>query len=495
MTIKSHIALPAVVLVLMGLFIFGIGIAVNCTFIDEVIFADPVINCLAGHGYTTAAWNVTSQSETHVPTAPAYSLSLLFWLKCFGVSQFAARSLPAALALGSVLVLWRACVRAGLVKSGGAGAVVICVALLDYGYAFSYTCGRPEALSALLVAAMFYFSTLQNKRLALGAICLVSLLLPLVQWGCVIYVFFLLIALFIISREQVRPFIVAILICIAAGLLLQKMAYTHFGIWDTWMKTIRSEGSENIAKRIEYRMTWDALLHHNSNVLPKDFSALMILAGMAWLFVWHKLHQEKEEVRLAKSAWIIALMVTVGMYFVGKFPTYYSWMLSFPLAAILGAYFDRAVATNRVEAKWAMAIVILACGVGLPLQAGLAAHDWNDRNPAGITAVLEPKIGTNDVVYCDYPFYYQARQRAKTVFAGHYVNLLTQAERDSITLVIIGNRLSEWDRSKYALNDGAKVGEWRPARSGILGNDWKYGFLSAPNYDCTVYRLKEPGKP
>src|ERR1043165_4202509 len=116
--LKSYNTLPAAILTFLGLFIFIIGLSVNCTYSDEVYFADPVINYLQGDGYTTTEWNVTNGSETHVSTAPAYSLSLLLWLKVFGTSQAAARSLPVVLAMASAFVFWRACRRAGLIKSG-----------------------------------------------------------------------------------------------------------------------------------------------------------------------------------------------------------------------------------------------------------------------------------------------------------------------------------------------------------------------------------------
>jgi hypothetical protein len=31
--------------------------------------------------------------------------------------------------------------------------------------------------------------------------------------------------------------------------------------------------------------------------------------------------------------------------------------------------------------------------------------------------------------------------------------------------------------------------DWDPPRNGLLGNDWRYGILSAPNYSCIALRL------
>jgi hypothetical protein len=31
--------------------------------------------------------------------------------------------------------------------------------------------------------------------------------------------------------------------------------------------------------------------------------------------------------------------------------------------------------------------------------------------------------------------------------------------------------------------------DWDPPRRGLLGSDWRYGILSAPNYSCIAPRL------
>jgi len=142
-----------------------------------------------------------------------------------------------------------------------------------------------------------------------------------------------------------------------------------------------------------------------------------------------------------------------------------------------------------------MAIAALACAVGLPLQAALASRDWNQRNPASVRAWLGPKINTNDVVYCDYPFYFMARERARLVFAGRYASLLNQEDFSHITVVIVGKNGSDWALARHQLSSASAIGSWQAPLPDVLGNTWKYGILSAPNYDCTVYRLKSPPTP
>jgi hypothetical protein len=260
------------------------------------------------------------------------------------------------------------------------------------------------------------------------------------------------------------------------------------------MDTIKSERTDKIASWIGKPTTWDFLISRHSNTMPKDFTVLVIMAGMVFIFLRSKLLKKKEGVLYSKAALIIATVITLGMFFVAKFPTYYGWMLSFPLAVILGSYFDQANSADFIERKAVFCFSVLGCAVGLPMQVGLASHDWNDRSPAGITRWIEPRITKDDVVYCDYPFYYIAKQRAKLVFTGQYFKKMTQAERDSITLFMIGKNHSDWNQSEYNLTNNIMTGTWTPSKTGILGNDWQYGILSAVNYSCVLYSSRGPRK-
>jgi hypothetical protein len=224
---------------------------------------------------------------------------------------------------------------------------------------------------------------------------------------------------------------------------------------------------------------------------------LVALVGLALVYLWSRLRRWPAGVHLAKSAWIIALVVTPGMYLLGKFPTYYGWMLAVPVAVVLATLVDQAPPpAGRWGSRFVVLIAVLAGGVGLPMQIFIASHDWQERNPAAINAWLGPKIKPGDVVFCDYPFYYTAKERARQVYVGRYMRLLTPEDLNRITLVVVSGKPnpSDW-KIPGMLKRESLVGSWVPARGGLFGNRWASGFLSAPNYRCEVYRLKEPGTP
>ena len=479
---------PLISLTIIALFMAFIGLRVHYTWIDEVYFAEPAINFLRGDGYTSSVWNVSQASETHVSTAPAYSSLLIGWLKIFGVSQTAVRVLPLVLAVLTTIVFWRACLRAGIIHSAAAGIILVSVALLSYGFSFSYTTGRPEALSALALAGMFYFAATPPSGAALIALALTSFALPFIQWSAVIFAAIIAAVLLTLFGAGVLRRVLGVAAGIAAGMICQYAIYRHLGLWDQWLATLSSERSLNLLQHLLSRVSVDALRAH-SNTLPKDFTAFVLLAGVVLLGLATFLLRIDRRQQLLTAATAIFAAVLVGMFVVGKFPTYYGWMLTFPLAAILAAMFDRLPPERGILRTGAVAFAVLSCLVGFPAQAAVALNDWPYRTPDHVNEWLQARIQPDDIVYCDYPFYYLAKEKAQKVFAGRYSRMMTPEELDSLDLILLSKTFCDWSHPETLRARATNRAEWDTPRAGLLGNDWRYGILSAPNYSCTALRL------
>ena len=518
-----------------------IGLRVHYTWIDEVAYAEAAINYVKDGSYTSAAFFTARADETHVSPTPAHSFLLIGWLKLFGVSQTAVRSLPLFLALLATVIFWRACLRAGLIHSAAAGTMLISVVLLSYGFSFSYTTARPDAVAVLVLSSMFYLAVRPPSSVSLGAFVLLAVALPFVQSAAVIYAFILSAVLLLFVRgPALRPVLLA---CagMVAGILLQVAVYKMAGVWDAWVALLRSERSVSLAQYLLERLSLSALLNH-SNTLPKDFSAFVLLGGVVLLGLatWlrgfsvsqsfgasvfqspatsnppqattplasptsdlsptRRLPEPEGHSPLATShssqrAWLarfavtLFLLVLLGMFIVGKFPTYYGWMLTFPLAAILAAMFDRLPAGHRAIRAGAVAVAVLACLVGFPVQAAVALNDWPYRTPAHVDAWLQAQIRPDDTVFCDYPFYYLAKEKARKVFVGRYSRVMTPEELDSLDLVLLSKTFCDWSHPETLRTRAIGRADWDPSRAGRLGNDWRYGILSAPNYSCAALRL------
>jgi hypothetical protein len=521
-----------------------IGLRVHYVWVDEVAYAEAAINYVKDGSYTSAAFFTSRADETHVSPTPAHSFLLIGWLKVFGVSQTAVRTLPLILAVLATIVFWRACLRVGLIHSAAAGTMLVSVVMLSYGFSFSYTTARPDAVAVLVLSTMFYLAVLPPSVPVLSAFTALAVSLPFVQSAAVIYTFILgAVMLLFVRRPTLLPLLLA---CagLVAGLLLQVAVYKMAGVWDAWVALLRSERSVSLAQYLLERLSLSGLLNHN-NTLPKDFSAFVLLAGITALALATRLssgssptsglrfplsasqffsklvtshprlatslaalapcplsplspsslatsHSSQRAPRLARLALTIFVAVLLGMYTLGKFPTYYGWMLTFPLAAILAALFDRLPSERRTLRTGAVAIAVLSCLVGFPLQAAAALNDWSYRTPERVNEWLEAHFQPGDIVYCDYPFYYLAKEKAQKVFVGSYIRLMTPEELDSLDLLVLSKTSSHWSHPEVLQTRATSRADWNPPRGGLLGNDWRYGILSALNYSCTVLRLAPP---
>jgi hypothetical protein len=484
----SSTLFPLLTIAAITAFMAFIGLRVHYVWIDEVAYAEAAIHYVKDGSYTSAAYYTSHADETHVSPSPAHSFLLIAWLKLFGVSQTSVRTLPLFLAVLAAIIFWRACLRANLFHSQTAGVILVSVTLLSYGFSFSYASGRPESVSVLALSSMFYLATLPPSRLTTGAFFLLAVLAPFMQWALVIYTFILGAVLLLFVRDRTLHPVLLTGGGMVLGFVLQVAIYKMAGLWEAWISLVSSERSVSLLQYLVERFSLRALLNH-SNTLPKEFSAFVLIAGIAALGLAGWLLRIDRRQILARAAVVLFLLVLLGMYVLGKFPTYYGWMLTFPLAAILAAMFDRLPTESRALRYGAVAIAILSCLVGFPVQAAVALNDWSYRTPDRVNEWLQARIQPDDIVYCDYPFYYLAKEKAQKVFVGRYSRLMTPEELDSLDLVLLCKTFCDWTHPEVLPSRATSREDWDPTRAGLLGNDWRYGILSAPNYSCAALRL------
>jgi hypothetical protein len=82
-----------------------------------------------------------------------------------------------------------------------------------------------------------------------------------------------------------------------------------------------------------------------------------------------------------------------------------------------------------------------------------------------------------------------AKEKARKVFAGRYSRMMTPEELDSLDLVLLSKTFCDWNHPEVLQSRATSREDWEPTRVGLLGNDWRYGILSAPNNSCVALRL------
>lgn len=475
----------------MCIFYFFIGLYVHYTFIDQVYFADPAINYVLTGEYRSTAWGVVNENLPHVSNAPLYSFLLIIWFKIFDFGSITMRVLPSLLSVLSALFLWLACQRLSIVKTPLVGAMLILVFLMDFGFAHSYTCGRPDALSALIAAGLFYLYSLPRSFFKNVFVFVLSAVIPFTQYGLAIYVLALVVPLVLIYQKNILPFAALVLCSMIAGFLFQFIFYQDLGIWQLWIQMIRSEGSENILQRIFSKLTTNPLEIHN-NTIPKDFSAAVLFAGISLIVLMNLALKSTQINAVLLIGLTIAVWVGIVMYLVGKFPTYYGWMLAMPLSVTLAAYTERELLIARKQIWMPVCVALSAVILGLPMQSALASFDWSDRGPHQFDAWLKDQISEKDVVYCEYPFYFSVKKIAKKTYVGRYWEVMNDEEKSKLSVVILGSTYSEFKEKETVSQEAIATADWIPSKGALMGNNYHIGILSAPNYQCHLYRLKQP---
>ena len=75
------------------------GLSNLTPWIDEVMFVDTPMRYVRGAGWTTHSWYSIANQEPFMLYPPLYSMILVPWMKAFGTSVFACRSLNVVITL------------------------------------------------------------------------------------------------------------------------------------------------------------------------------------------------------------------------------------------------------------------------------------------------------------------------------------------------------------------------------------------------------------
>jgi hypothetical protein len=457
--------------------------------LDEIYFADPAINLIRGEGFISRVWDNSPETRMVASTSPVYSLVLAGWLKMFGADLLAVRSLGVFLTAAGMLVFWSACTRWKILASRGWIIGASCTMLCAYSFAFSYRSGRPEPLVFLTWTFLFHVASWKSSMRRNAVAFFVSLLTPFIGQIVCIALGILAGVLFLIGPRRWVTFSAAIIGGLAAGTLCFVGLYQNLGIWTDFQVAVNKQGG-NPLHRLVHRLTSNPLAEHR-NTIPKDFSLVPLLIGLGWMSWRAWRDRALRWGSLLCFTLLYASLVPFTLYLVGKFPTYYAWMLTLPLAVAFCTLCAREETRLHRRLWGARALLVIGCLVGLPAQLAAASADWGDRDYARVEEWAQHVLRADDVALVDYPFYYAARKHAAKVYVYGYAELLRPEDIAALTVVILSPHLSYgMKREDFSQKLGP---EWTPApgrrvRRSLFGNDWQLGYLSLPNYDADVLR-------
>lgn len=445
---------------------------------DEVMFAEPAVRFLQGHGFTVTSWPAPAGTPG-ILNGPLHSLLLVPWLAVWGVGPVAARSLGLVLTAVTVVLLWHLAATLGVVRSGAWRLLGAGVLLCASGMAWGYRTGRYDPLGMLLAAGLAWAVGRDVRGQCVGLPSgggpdhgpLPSDLRPppAVRHGIVAFpvaaaipfaglhlipcIAFLAAALVVLrGRSAVRPLVpVALGTALGGGLLVAL----HAGL-GTWPATAAFIASQ--------RASWSERLAGLPSGLCADPSTLPLLGLLLCLVpACRRIPALRAPVFLGLAG---GVAVPVWMSLAGRYPPYYAWMTFVPLlAAVLRAVDVVAGAGSTVVAatsgqtdegpeapdcglpttdyrprttdlplpdagarfipaarhlSW-LAVTALAASavVGLPLRLTACVLEWPQRDYAPVQRFVDSWLRPEDVALTGWEAYYAVTRRCReTLVAG-----------------------------------------------------------------------------
>lgn len=448
--------------------------------VDEIQFSDAAINLYLGKGFTSTVWIAQTSDAFWAGNTPLYTGLLYLWLKVFGVSAVAVRSLNFVLMSGVVWLVWQFARTSRLVPKPGYRLLLAALLFTGHALTFSYRMGRYDALGMLLFAAAalaWIGPEGWRQRLLIGLPAALApfaglQLLPASVLYCGL--------LFLFQGRPAIPKIIAVGLGLAAGVAGLYAFYASHGVWDGFRASTSAVGviGQGLLGKIA----------HLPKVYTADKSTVMLfLAALLLAVVRGRSAWRRGPLEFGLAA---AVAIPGCLQLAAKFPLYYSWMVYIPLAlgVVTGTLATAAPPVAPRARAMALAAIAVACLVGLPARLAGIVSLWPSRDPALVQEYAAEHIAPDDVVLGDFKGYYAVRARAAGFFAPTYLGIMRPDEKAAVTALLL--RQEDAGRAMQVLG-----GPWHEAGPAFAAGRVEPGLVhrlmrefADENYELRLYR-------
>jgi len=455
-----------------------------CVWIDEVMFADPAVRLVAGQGWTSSSWYIQDSSGFWAGNAPLHSLALVPWISIFGESIRAVRSINYVLILMAVAVLWLTARRVGITKPA-LRLLLVVVVLTSYAVIFGFRSGRSDPATILLMSllAFGYFSP--PTRVSQSLLLVTAVLIPWAGLQLLPLIAALTVLAALVERRAATGKLAVVWLGVATGVAALLLFFLWNGVLGDFVASVTAHtaGGSNsfLSSLLKGRIAF-------GNRIPKDFSAAFLFGGsLATIYLSRRAGHSREARPLVLGV-ALAFLVAFFLLLVGKFPTYYGWMISIPLAMALCVFMSRDDLPSGVKR-----IALLAClgsiFVGLAPHTAAAVYNWDDRDYEKVRSLVSKVGSTEDSIFGDPAVYYAARERYWKSYFGFYERAITPSEIADLDYLIVDPRDANRLSAAFSLELERLQAENVPQRVGFLGLPYRMGFLSLYDYRLAAFRV------
>ena len=332
------------------------GLSSLTPWIDEVMFIDTPMRYVRGAGWITHSWYSIANQEPFMLYPPLYSMILVPWMKAFGTSVFACRSLNVVITLfiswGLIRILQQLNLKMSIVQI----FLLIVLIWCTNDMVFMYSNGRPDLMGAffLVLIANEMIHTIKSGKRKWSIFVLSALLMTTAIQTAVCLVLLLLLSFLILDtyRKDIKCFVLLSVLGIFMGFIINCAFMTYHGHLVSFVVNIFSySGSAKAIAAFILPMMSDCLgidavyymgklskMGVESPLYMRFISAFtrpaylaLLIADIVFLFLHLKRIKKEPCYIIVRSLFIMTLAIPLLMVLAGRYESYYYWMAYLPL--------------------------------------------------------------------------------------------------------------------------------------------------------------------
>ena len=332
------------------------GLSNLTPWIDEVMFIDTPMRYVRGAGWTTHSWYSIANQEPFMLYPPLYSIILVPWMKVFGTSIFACRSLNVAITLfigwGLIRILQQLNLKISIIQ------ILLLIILLwcTNDMVFMYSNGRPDLMGALFLVliANEMIRTIKSGKRKWGVLVLSAFLMTTAIQAAICLVLLLLLSFLILGsyRKGIKYLIFLSVSGIFLGFLANCAFMAYHGHLMSFVVNIFSySGSAKAIAALILPMMGDYLGFDAAYFMGKlskmgaesplymrlifaftrPVYLALLIADIVFLLLYLKSIKTGPYYMIIRFLFIMITIIPLLMVLAGRYESYYYWMAYLPL--------------------------------------------------------------------------------------------------------------------------------------------------------------------
>lgn len=332
------------------------GLSNLTPWIDEVMFIDTPMRYVRGAGWTTHSWYSIANQEPFMLYPPLYSIILVPWMKVFGTSIFACRSLNVAITLsigwGLIRILQQLNLKISIIQ------IFLLIVLLwcTNDMVFMYSNGRPDLMGALLLVliANEMIHTIRSGKRKWSVLVLSAFLMTTAIQAAVCLVIILLLSFLVLDtyRKEIKYLIFLSVSGIFGGFVANCAFMAYHGHLMSFVVNIFSYSGSAKAIAVFFLPVMGDCLGIDTTFFMGKLSKMgvesplymrlisaftrptylaLLIADIVFLFLYLKSIKKDPYYRIIRFLFIMTTIIPLLMVLAGRYESYYYWMAYLPL--------------------------------------------------------------------------------------------------------------------------------------------------------------------